>query len=683
MLHLFGHFPPPAKPGSGKMKIRIAVDTGGTFTDIVLMDDSGVRVHKVRSTPEDPARAILTGIHELLGDRTADEVVHGSTVATNALLERKGGRVAFLTTAGFEDVLNIGRQTRSKLYSLAGERRTPLIEDELTFGVKERVGARGELVESLSDTEVLRLIQCLRAAKPEAVAICLLHSYANSTHEETLARELTRAGFCVSISHRILSEHREFERASTTVISAYVGPMMSRYLTTLEQGLPGKLLRVTQSAGGFISADQARREAAQTVLSGPAGGAAGALALAAASGFRRVIAFDMGGTSTDVSLLDGRLPMTTESIIGGFPIRLPMIDIHTLGAGGGSIAVVDAGGALRVGPRSAGAVPGPACYGSGDELTVTDANLLLGRLDPSSFLGGRMRLDTDRPRRLMQALSSKLNLSEMETASGIIRVINSNMERALRVVSVQRGHDPRDFALLAFGGAGGMHACDLARALEIETVLVPEHAGVLSALGMLLADYTKHYSHTVLRPVDQVSESELETSFGVLTAAALSELSAEGFHDDRIRIDRSLDLRYLGQSYEITVPFSSGYRATFDQMHQKLYGYRNEKRTVEIVSIRVKATAETQKPAIRCHPLTASEMPSPITMRDVIFDGSPQPTQFFARESLKSGTVGGGPAIIAGAQSTTVIPPGWRFLVDTVGTLVLTSQSYANGEATA
>ncbi|HEY1212027.1 MAG TPA: hydantoinase/oxoprolinase family protein, partial [Bryobacteraceae bacterium] len=324
-----------------------------------------------------------------------------------------------------------------------------------------------------------------------------------------------------------------------------------------------------------------------------------------------------------------------------------------------------------------------ACYGSGDELTVTDANLLLGRLDPSSFLGGRMALDMDRPRRLVRALALKLNLSEKETAAGIIRVVNSNMERALRVVSVQRGHDPRDFALLAFGGAGGMHACDLARALEIDTVLVPEHAGVLSALGMLLADYMKHYSHTVLRPVDQVSVSELENLFGELTAAAVSEISAEGFPDDTIRIDRSLDLRYLGQSYEITVPFSAGYRATFDQMHQKLYGYRNEKRTVEIVSIRVKATAQTQKPTIRRQPLTTSERPSPVTLREVVFDGSPQPTQSFARESLKPGTAGGGPAIIAGAQSTTVVPPGWRFVVDSVGTLVLTVQSHAGVEATA
>ena len=654
------------------MRIRVAVDTGGTFTDLVVFDEAGIRVHKVRSTPDDPARAILSGIDELLGGRTADELIHGSTVATNALLERKGARIAFLTTAGFEDILCIGRQTRRQLYSLMGERRKPLVEDELTFGIKERMGARGEVVEALSDAEVSRVVECVRKANPEAVAICLLHSYADPTHEERLALEITRAGFAASISHRILPEHREFERASTTVVNAYVGPVMSRYLTKLEQGLPGQLLRVAQSAGGFISADQARREAVQTVLSGPAGGALGALSLAAASGFRRAIGFDMGGTSTDVSLLDRTLPMTTESVIGDFPIRLPMLDIHSVGAGGGSIVSVDRGGALRVGPHSAGAEPGPACYGSGDELTVTDAHLLLGRLDPSYFFGGRITLDMDRPHRLAQALCSKLNLSELALAEGIINVANSNMERALRVVSVQRGYDPRDFALLAFGGAGGMHACDLARALDIQTVLVPEHAGILSALGMLLADYTKHYSHTVLRPVDEISEGELETSFKALTAAALSDLSAEGFHDETIRTDRSLDLRYLGQSYEITVPFSSGYRATFDQMHQNLYGYRNEKRAVEIVSIRVKAVAQTEKPAMPRGEVAAFDRPSPAAMRQVIFNGSPQRTPLFARDSLKPGMSSQGPAVIAGAQSTTVVPPDWHFTVDAIGTLVLT-----------
>jgi N-methylhydantoinase A/oxoprolinase/acetone carboxylase beta subunit len=623
------------------------------------------------------------GIDELLGERIADEVIHGSTVATNALLERKGARVAFLTTAGFEGILSIGRQTRSQLYSLVGERRKPLVEDELTFGLKERIGARGEVVDALSDEEISRVVQCVRKAEPEAVAICLLHSYADPTHEERLAQEITRAGFPVSVSHRILPEHREFERASTSVVNAYVGPAMSRYLTTLEQGLPGQLLRVTQSAGGFISAAQARREAIQTVLSGPAGGAIGALALAAESGFHRVIGIDMGGTSTDVSLLDRTLPITTESVIGDFPIRLPMLDIHTVGAGGGSIAFVDAGGALRVGPRSAGAKPGPACYGSGEELTVTDAHLLLGRLDPSYFLGGRMTLDVDRPRRLAQALSSKLNLSELELAEGIIKVANSNMERALRVVSVQRGYDPRDFALLAFGGAGGMHACDLARALDIQTVLVPEHAGSLSAVGMLLADYTKHYSHTLLRPVDQICDGELESLFEALIAAALSDLSAEGFHDETIRTDRSLDLRYLGQSYEITVPFSSGYRATFDQMHQNLYGYRNDKGAVEIVSIRVKAIGQTEKPALPRRQIAASDRPFPAAIREVIFNGSLQPTPLFARDSLQPGMSSQGPAVIAGAQSTTVVPPDWRFTVDAVGTLVVTSKPQATVEATA
>jgi N-methylhydantoinase A/oxoprolinase/acetone carboxylase beta subunit len=664
------------------MRIRIAVDTGGTFTDLVLLDETGIRVHKVRSTPEDPARAILIGIEELLGGRTADEVIHGSTVATNALLERKGARVAFLTTAGFEGILSIGRQTRSRLYALVGEKRRPLIEDGLTFGIKERIGAGGEVVEPLSDAEVSRVVERVRKAEPEAVAICLLHAYANPVHEEKLAQEIGRAGCPVSASHKILPEHREFERASTTVVNAYVGPVMSRYLTALEQGLPGPLLRVAQSGGGFISAGQARQEAVQTILSGPAGGALGALALAAASGFHQAIGFDMGGTSTDVSLLHGTLPMTTESVIGDFPVRLPMLDIHTVGAGGGSIAWVDAGGALRVGPRSAGAEPGPACYGSGDELTVADAHLLLGRLNPSYFLGGRMPLDLDRPRRLAQALSSKLNLNEMELSEGVINVANSNMERALRVVSVQRGYDPRDFALLAFGGAGGMHACDLARALDIQTVLVPQHAGVLSALGMLLADYTKHYSHTLLQPVDQIGDGELETLFEALIAAARADLSAEGFHDDKIRTERSLDLRYLGQSYEITVPFSPGYRAIFDQMHRNLYGYSSEKRAVEVVSIRVKAVGQTEKPAIPRQQIAPFARPLPVAMREVVFNGSPQLTPFFARDSLKPGMSGPGPAIIAGAQSTTVVPPDWRFTVDPVGTLVLTSKPQDTCEAT-
>ncbi|MBV9266933.1 MAG: hydantoinase/oxoprolinase family protein [Acidobacteriaceae bacterium] len=653
------------------MKTRIGVDTGGTFTDFVLFDASGLRVHKVRSTPDEPSRAILTGIAELLTE-SADEVIHGSTVATNALLERKGARVAFLTTAGFEHVLHIGRQTRPELYRLVGTPRRHLIDDDLVFGVRERTGAYGEVVEALSQEEIQRIVEAISRVEPDAVAICLLHSYAYPEHEQRLSQELRGAGFAVSASHEILPEYREFERASTTAVNAYVTPVMAGYLTTLERSLESDALRISQSAGGFISVDEARREAVRTVLSGPAGGAAGALAVAEASGFPRVIAFDMGGTSTDVSLLDGALPMSNESVVGDFPIRLPSLDIHTVGAGGGSIAFVDSGGALRVGPRSAGADPGPACYGTGDELTVTDANLLLGRLDPEFFLGGRMKLDVERPQRLAEQLAARLNLNVPELAEGIVRIANSNIERALRVVSVQRGHDPRDFALLAFGGAGGMHGCDVAAALEIKTVLVPEHAGILSALGMLLSDQTKQYSKALLRQADLMCRQELESVFDPIEKTARAELHEAGFDEASIHVERSLDLRYLGQSYEITVPFTVEYRAAFDRIHEKLYGYHDRERIVEIVNVRVKAIGVTEKPALPRYPLIQAQTAVPGKTSRCIFDGVVRPTPLFARASMSPGFYGTGPAIIAGSQATTVVPPGWQFKLDEIGTLVLT-----------
>jgi N-methylhydantoinase A/oxoprolinase/acetone carboxylase beta subunit len=660
--------------------IRIAVDTGGTFTDLVMLDGSGITVHKVRSTADDPARAILAGVHELLESRLLPvqqtiEIIHGSTVATNALLERKGARIAFVTTAGFEDVLRIGRQTRGELYNFFVKDRQPLVEEGLTFGIEERMDAHGSVINPLCESKVASLVARLTEVKPAAVAICLLHSYANPEHEQRLAHAISDIGIPVSASYNILPEYREFERASTTAINAYVSPVMSRYLTTLEESLTSGSLRIMQSAGGFVSADHARARAVETILSGPAAGAIGAFAIAQVSGYNRVIAFDMGGTSTDVSLLDGSLPMTAESEIGGFPVRLPMLDIHTVGAGGGSITYVDPGGALRVGPRSAGAVPGPACYGVGEELTVTDANLLLGRLDPSSFLGGRMPLDTERPRRLARELARKVGLNETELAEGIIRVANSNMERALRVVSLERGYDPRDFALLAFGGAGGMHACDLACALDMHTVLVPEHAGVLSALGMLLSDWTRHYSRTVLCPADQMSYNDLEHAFAQLSAAARSDLRGEGFEDSATTVEHSLDLRYLGQSYEITVPFVEGYRHEFDRIHERLYGYCNERRRVEIVNVRLRAVGRTIKPELPKCGATASVAARPTTARQAIFSGRTRETPLFLRHLLQPGMCGAGPAVISAAQSTTVVPPDWRFSVDGAGTLVLTWQT--------
>ncbi len=657
------------------MSARIGVDTGGTFTDLVRVDEQGITVHKVRSTPDDPSRAILAGVRELAGEASTTELTHGSTVATNALLERKGARVALLTTAGFEDVLLIGRQTRAELYNFMVEGRKPLIEPGLTFGVHERLSADGSILTPLDPAELPRLLAALQAAQADSVAVCLLHSYANPAHERTLAEALRAAGLLVSASHEILPEYREFERWSTTAVNAYVTPLMASYLARLADGLAaGSTLRIMQSNGGSISAAHASRAAVQTILSGPAAGVVGAQAVGEASGFTRLITFDMGGTSTDVSLIDHAIGTTVDSVVGDFPVRLPVLDIHTVGAGGGSIVWLDSGGSLRVGPRSAGADPGPACYGKGTELTVTDANLLLGRLDPAYFLGGRMALDLDRTRALAKALAVKLNLTERALAEGIVRIANSNMERAIRTVSVQRGHDPRDFALLAFGGAGGLHACALAHSLDITTVLIPEHSGVLSALGMLLADVSKDYSASILKPTSAITEAELQHALGPLTERAYADLGAEGFNVIDMLLEPSLDMRYRGQAYEIAIPFTPDYPEAFHRAHAKLYGYANPARPTEIVQLRLKATGRTDKPAlVQLHgPIEPIPAPEPTSLRQTIFGKRTLPTPLFRRDQLAPGHHGEGSTLLISGQSTNVIPPRWSWMIDAAGTLVAT-----------
>jgi N-methylhydantoinase A/oxoprolinase/acetone carboxylase beta subunit len=652
--------------------IRIGVDTGGTFTDVLRLDEHGIRVSKVRSTPHDPAQAILAGIAELMGDEAPGEVIHGSTVATNALLERKGARTALVATKGFEDVLRIGRQTRAELYNFQVKPRRPLIADGLTFGIAERMAADGSVLEPLREEDIVALIESLRQTAVDSVAVCLLHSYANPAHERAIAAALTSAGFTVSASHEILPEYREFERWSTTAVNAYVTPLMANYLASLEASLGTTPLRIMQSNGGSISAQRAKAAAVQTVLSGPAAGVIGAQAVAKASGYDRIIAFDMGGTSTDVSLIDGAIGTTTESVVGDFPVRIPMIDIHTVGAGGGSIVYIDAGGSLRVGPRSAGADPGPACYGKGAELTVTDANLLLGRLDAEYFLGGRMALNSGRARSIARSLATQLKLSENTVLEGVVRITNANMVRALRVVSVERGFDPRDFALLAFGGAGGLHACEMADMLDIATVLVPEHAGVLSALGMLLADATKDYSLTLLKPTAEVREEDLRTRFAPLLDRGTADLAQEGFAPAAIRVECALDMRYRGQAYEITIPFVPGFEERFHGLHCKLYGYANPTRATEIVHLRVKAIGRTDKPALPRFDASPRPLATPTSMRLARFKGRKVQTPTYHRGSLVPGMTGHGPAVIAGAQSTTAIPPGFQFTIDAVGTLVAT-----------
>jgi N-methylhydantoinase A/oxoprolinase/acetone carboxylase beta subunit len=646
------------------MSLRLGIDTGGTFTDFVRLDAGGLAVWKVRSTPDDPSRAILEGVADLTGDTDRLDVVHGSTVATNAVLERRGARVALAATEGFEDVIRIGRQTRPELYNIFVPPRRPIVDADLTAGIPERLDETGRELSPVDEAAVDRLAARLATRRVDIVAVCLLHSYANPGHERQVAARLRAAGLRVCTSHEVLPEYREYERWSTTIVNAYVTPLIDRYLRTLEERLGRSRLSVMQSNGGSISAAAARAQAVRTVLSGPAAGVVGARAVAREAGFRRVITFDMGGTSTDVSLVDRAIATTTESRVGDFPVRLPVIDIHTVGAGGGSIASVDSGGALRVGPRSAGAAPGPVCYGTGTELTVTDANLLLGRLDADYFLGGRMPLHADRAREAAAGVARRLKLGIPELAEGIVRVANANMERAIRVVSVERGHDPRRFALVAFGGAGGMHACEIAERLEIGTVIVPRHAGVLSALGMLVADVTRDYSASVMRGSDTLSHQAVLDRCVPLVAQAREELRREGFPPRRQVIERHVDVRYVGQSYEITVPVTHDYRNEFDRRHGRRYGYSNPARPTEVVNVRVTASGITDKPVLARSRLRRTSRAVPDSVRPARFGGRMLKTAFHRWEPLVPGACGRGPAVVTGAEATIVVPPGFTFRVD-------------------
>lgn len=657
--------------------IRVGIDTGGTFTDFVFMSPAKMWVYKVLSTPHNPGEAILHGLRQAAVIDESLDIIHGSTVATNALLERKGARLALLTTAGFEDLLEIGRQTRRELYNIMVEKRNPLIPRELCFGVQERTLFDSKKAAEINLPELDRIVQKLRKSKVESVAICFLHSYANPANEERVYKRLKPLGFSLSVSNRVLREYREFERASTTAINAYVTPLLERYLSRLEKELGANLVRIMQSNGGCVSARSAKENPVCTILSGPAGGVVGAKEVAAASGFRKIISFDMGGTSTDVSLCDGDIATTTDSTISDLPLRMPIIDIHTVGSGGGSIAFIDQGGALRVGPQSAGADPGPSCYGKGKDVTVTDANLVLGRLDPDRFLGGAMKLYPERAQLSLEELASRLKMDVLELAEGVVRVADATMERAIRVISVERGFDPRDFALLSFGGAGGMHACSLAQKLRIATVIVPKNAGVLSALGMLLSDTIKDYSQSVLKAEEEVSTRELGRLFRPLLETAYHDLKKEGFVRQRMQLLRFLDVRYIGQSYELNVPFTDSYRNEFNRLHLQKYGYADESRPVEVVNLRLKAIGLTEKPRLaEVEPGGKEAKAARLGQRLMRFNGKNWEADVYAREKLCSNNQISGPALILDYESTAVVPPNFRCHVDRYGNLIIKSRRF-------
>lgn len=660
---------------------RIGIDTGGTFTDFIVLDGKEIRTLKLLSTPSNPALAIFRGLEQLLDERECD-IRHGSTVATNALLERKGAVSALITTAGFEDILEIGRQNRPKIYSLAPSRPDPLVPARLRFGVTERVLYDGSVLVPLKSRELSSLIEKLRRARVQSVAVCLLFSFANPAHEKQIGTALQNLKIPISLSHVILPEYREYERTSTTVVNAYLAPVMGRYLGAMEDGLrrsrrehKGVTLRIMQSNGGTVSARAAIREPVRTILSGPAGGVVGAWEVARQAGFPDILSFDMGGTSTDVSLCEGEIRITSESQIANCPIGVPVIDIHTVGAGGGSIARIDEGGALRVGPESAGAEPGPICYGKGERITVTDANLYLGKLDTGYPLGGTLHLDDRRVEAAFRSLARKMGeTSAAAAAQGVIDVANANMEAALRVISVERGYDPREFTLVTFGGAGGLHAVQLAASLSIPRVLIPENPGLLSALGVLLADSVQDFSQTVMLGCQEAGTAVLEERYLELERKGIASMAAEGFPAERTRLERWIDMRYHGQSYEISFPFSRRFAREFHRRHEQRYGYSDSTRDSEVVTIRVRARGLSDKLRM---PKDRPGPPNPkaalIKEKQVRFERRSCRTPVYERALLRAGHRIAGPALIFEYSATAAIPPGYSCRVDNFRNLIIAS----------
>ncbi|MCU0497558.1 MAG: hydantoinase/oxoprolinase family protein [Anaerolineae bacterium] len=638
--------------------MQAGVDIGGTFTDIVYLHDGQLLIHKLLSTPTDPATAMITGLTTVTqGQLTRlTRIVHGSTVATNAILERKGARAALITTEGFRDLLLIGRQNRPVLYALYPTLPPPLIPRERCFEVPERLDPQGRVLKALDFTRLDQVIDQLLMLEIESIAICLLYSFVDPTHERLIRDHLRARGYdgAIALSSEVLPEFREYERASATVLEAYVRPIMARYVTRLQAQLPVPL-GMMKSDGGIMQATAVHTQAIQTALSGPAAGVIGAYHLAKLVGETRIITLDMGGTSTDVALCPGAPIDRAESEIDGLPLRIRLLDIETVGAGGGSMARIDAGGALRVGPESAGALPGPICYGrGGTSVTVSDANLVLGRIDAERFLGGAMRLDYDAALEAITALGASVGLSPHAAAQGIITIANGNIERAIRRVSVARGYDPREFTLVAFGGAGGLHACEVAERLGIREILIPRYPGVLCAFGLLVADATVEVSRSLLTRLD-APEAWTQVSRWVEDLNA--ELSTSGFHGERFAF---LDLRYYGQAYELTIPLAQNLQNMLDSFHQshtQAYGFALADRPVEGVNVRIKGVQITEKPLLTPQPLIGH-----------VLSGDR-----FEREALHPGDSLQGEAVIYQLDSTLYLPVGWSAVVDSYHNLKIKS----------
>jgi N-methylhydantoinase A len=677
---------------------RVGVDSGGTFTDVCLFEDESgaIEVWKVQSTPDDPSRGIASGVEEgtaRVGANAGDigYFGHGTTVGTNALIQHKGVKTGLITTDGFRDLLEIGRQKRPHLYDLQAEKAPVLVARDLRLEVPERVRHDGTVETALDEDALRAAVRTLRGEGVAAIAVCFLYGFVRPQHEETarriIAEEFPDAFACTG--HEVAPEFREFERLSTAVVNAYLGPVMQGYIERLADRLTALGLRVppnlTQSNGGVIGFGQAARLPVRTILSGPSTGVVAAQAVGGLAGFNDLITFDMGGTSTDVALLQGGVcRLTSEATVHGYPIKAPMLDIHTVGAGGGSIAYVDSGGLLKVGPRSAGAFPGPVCYGHGStEAAVTDANVVLQTLNPTHLLGGRMAVRQDLARAAIGRLAAQLGMGVMETAQGIISVVTANMARAIRVVSVQRGHDPRDYVLTAFGGAGPLHAARLARELDIGRILVPRNPGILCAMGLLLTDLRADFAATRLMALGASAAPGIEEAFAGLLARAAEWFDGEGILPGQRKLTRTVDMRYAGQNYELAVPVPDGpvTAATLDTLaagfaaaHQRLYGFTADGEAVQLVTFRVEAAGLVRKAEFRPQPDAGPDGSAAVTgAREVWL---PEAGAFVAcpvydRTLLRSGNAVAGPAIVEQMDTTTVLLPGMTGRVDPYLNLIL------------
>jgi N-methylhydantoinase A len=660
--------------------LKLGIDAGGTFTDFFLQDDEGIKTVKVLSTPQDPSRAIIEGLARLFTELPDGlEINHGSTVATNAFLERKGARTVLITTWGFEDVLFIGRQNRPRLYDLSVQRSAEIIPPSRVIGVKERVLYNGTVQKSLGKTVGKRLRRLCRSMQTESVVVCLLHSYANDRHEQQIKKELAQLNIPITLSSEILPEFREYERLSTTLINGYLAPVVASYIERLGAHVGTAPLFIQQSNGGILPAQDIGRRAVYTLLSGPAGGVHGAGQLAREMNIPRIITFDMGGTSTDVALCDPAPVLTRDYRIDDYPVRIQVMDIHTVGAGGGSLAWIDGGGLLRVGPESAGADPGPACYGRGERLTVTDANLFLGRLLPDYFLGGAMQLHAANVDGHISTLARQLDMSAQDTALGIIRIVNASMAKAIRAVTLERGHDPKDFTLFAFGGASGLHCCELANDLGIDRIVVPARAGILSAQGMVFSDYTLDRLQSLFLAGEELTIPRLNQAFGKLEQKTRHEFAAicRGREMDslgEIIVCRYLNLRYQGQSHELCVEFQDNFAERFHELHAYTYGHRMDDIGLELISIQCVVKLIRPKGSLPRGPSAESTVVRTADTRRVQLADGIRDVGVFRRHGLQAGHVLTGPALVADDYATVLLTEGFELRVDSLLNLIIEPQ---------